>query len=188
MGKKRKKKKQLLSSLRSLTSLSVFILLFIRVSSLKTEKDRERERREEKEQRRNVLITLKEASYLPTHIAECPSHTDTHARAHTHTHTHTHTHNTHTHNQTQHNHTEVPPKGQDESGDEREDKGAQRFREWENDRTERAQIEKEEWIECGEKSRWQREESAKRDWRQKEWNAGLGWVIGSNHFLHEALY
>lgn len=54
----------------------------------RVEKERERGKR-----RRNVLITLKEASYLPTHIAEYPSQADTqhmHTLSYTHTHKNTH--------------------------------------------------------------------------------------------------
>lgn len=93
--------------LLSLTSLSVFVLLFIRKSSQQTKKGRERERRKEKEERRNVLITLKKTSYLPTHIAECPTHTNTH--------------NTHLQRSRM-------------NQEKREKKGGQGLREWEMDR------------------------------------------------------
>lgn len=65
--------------------MSVFILLFIKTSSLTTKKGRERQRREKQEERRNVLITLKEASSLPTHIAESPTHRHSQRGDNTHT-------------------------------------------------------------------------------------------------------
>lgn len=55
-------------------------------SSVKTKKSRQADReRRGKKKRRNVLITLKEASDRPTHIAEYPSHTNTHTHTGTHT-------------------------------------------------------------------------------------------------------